>query len=176
MSGLFLIGVVLLWFVTVISIALILASKLKPFWIKPFVAVLVMAVLVPLPVVDEIIGKHQLKALCEKNGPKEIEFARLKNSILIVRPDSHFTVNDQILPTMGRKTIFIDKTSSKKVISFTDYDIEGGVLIHVLGISETSSPLTFSGGCFNEPFQSWLDRYQIKLVFEHSGEKYDHHS
>lgn len=167
MSGILLIGVVLVWTVIAITVALAITSKLKPVWVKPIVGSLLIVALISLPVADEIIGRNQLKALCEKNGPKELEFARARNTTLIENLEP-ISVDSQLLQTEGFRTILKDITSNKEVLSFTDYRVKGGMLIRALGISETNAPLIFNSGCWgygDEAFQGWLDRYQIKLLF-----------
>lgn len=170
MSGLLLIGVVLLWFVLAISIAVMLASKLKPLWIKPLVAILVMALLIPLPVADEIVGRQQFKILCEQHGRKESDFAIAKGMTLTEKIDSYRPIKGMALETSASMHSFVNRESNIVIVKYIDYRVSGGWLIHALGISETNSPLIFNSSCSvpnGESTQEWLDRYQIKLLFNH---------
>jgi hypothetical protein len=75
MSGLLLIGVVLLWFWAAIAIARMLTSKLKPAWVKLLVTFLAIAIIIPLPVADEIIGASIFYAECKKLTPVQFHGA-----------------------------------------------------------------------------------------------------
>jgi hypothetical protein len=69
MSGLLLIGVVLLWIWAAVVIEQMLTSKLKDSWIKSLVTFLVTVVLIPLPVLDEIVGNKVFYSECKKLPP-----------------------------------------------------------------------------------------------------------
>jgi hypothetical protein len=174
MTGILLIVVVGLWVWAAIAIGKKLTANLKPAWVRALSALLLMAVLIPLPVVDEIIGRFQFKGLCEKNGPKEDEFSRAQGKRLIVKMDGNLPVSGQLLHTTGFNWMLLDESSLKPVITFMDYRAKGGWLIRTLGISETKAPLIFSASCWGdgdeESFQGWLTRHKIINNFNATGE------
>lgn len=69
MSGLLLIGVVLLWIGTAVVIGQMLTSKLRESWLKSLATFLAIAVFIPLPVADEIVGNKIFYSECEKLPP-----------------------------------------------------------------------------------------------------------
>lgn len=69
MSGFLLIGVVLLWIGAAVVIGKILTSKIRESWFKSLVTFFAISVLIPLPVVDEIVGNKIFYSECEKLPP-----------------------------------------------------------------------------------------------------------
>jgi len=169
MSGILLIGVVLLWVWMAVVIGQMLTSKFKDSWIKSLVTFVVTAALIPLPVADEIVGGFQFRKLCEQHGRKEVDYARAKGMTLIAgRVGGYQPVDGTLLAVSASRHTYLDPVSNIPIIEYLDYRVDGGWFIHALGISETNSPLTFSpscGGYGDNSSQGWLDRYQIKVIY-----------
>ncbi|MGB8598829.1 MAG: hypothetical protein WCD07_03220 [Burkholderiales bacterium] len=168
MTGILLIGVVVAWLMAAIVMGAKIADKLNPPWLRTPAALLLMAILIPLPVVDEIIGGWQFKALCEKNDIKEAELVRAKGMTLSSKSIGPEKVEGTLLKIMAIKRSFQDPATSEKIVEFVDYTAEGGWLIRSLGISETKSPLIFGKSCGlprgYSSMQELLNAYQIKFI------------
>jgi hypothetical protein len=169
MTGILLIIVVGLWAWFAVFICKTFTTNLKPAWVRALSTLLLMAVLIPLPVVDEIIGGWQFKALCEKNDIKEVELVRAKGRTLSSKSIGPEKIEGTLLNITAIKRSFQDPATSEKIVEFVDYTAEGGWLIRSLGISETKSPLIFEKTCGlprgHNSMQELLNAYQIKFIY-----------
>lgn len=169
MSGLLLLGVVLLWLVTAISFAVIaakfLASILKRSWIKSVVGLLLVAVLIPLPLVDEIIGGIQFRKLCDKYAVQYIDEKNATNRKVFYVPRGEdlyaegTAVHIQINPE-----VYKDVETKKVLVSSHTLIATGGWLIRALGISETDSPLLFNRGCSPPNPDEFKKKFNITVI------------
>ena len=63
--------------------------------------------------------------------------------------------------------IYRDASTKEPVLTFDLFNINGGILIRTLGISETNSPLTFVGHCAPKEWPTWSkfeERNLIKVI------------
>jgi hypothetical protein len=168
MTGIILIGVLAAWLMAAMVIGAKMGDKLNPPWVRTPAALLLMAVLIPLPVADEIIGRFQFKALCEKNGISEAKLTKAKGMTLNYKSSPFVPIEGTILNVTGQKIAYVDPLQSIPIVEYTDYRSEGGWLINSLHISETHAPLIFESSCRIGNYTSLSDLlrlYQIKIVF-----------
>jgi hypothetical protein len=145
-----------------------LTTHLKPAWVKGLSALLLMAVLIPLPVADEIIGGWQFKRLCEKNGISEAKLAKAKGMTLNYKSSPFARTEGTLLNVTGQKIAYVEALQNVPIVEYTDYRSEGGWLINSLHISETHAPLIFESSCrigYYTSLSDLLRLYQIKIVF-----------
>ena len=143
MTGFFLLLVIglWLWFVWRCS-----GWMLKRFSLssgKQWLRYVVIALLIPLPVIDEIIGGMQFKALCKKGSVLKIDAEKIKGKTvrLVIQP-SWKKVEWAMLPIYFSIYQYQNNATKEEYARYVVYNVEGGKFIRLLGISEGNAPLT----------------------------------
>lgn len=169
MSGLLLLGVIGIWIVIVVFVTKWLARLLKPGAVRNVVVTMTFAVLLLLPVIDELIAAPQFRALCEEGTKLKFD-PTVINGMTVYRQSSKFPFPEfRILGLVGYyiETIYTDQPKGMPVISSKSYSIKGGILIRTLGISETTAPLIFKGSCrpLEVPYQQpFLAQHKLTII------------
>jgi hypothetical protein len=151
MSGLMFLAIAGLWVWMVFKLSRFVgkAASRNPRWHGPLAGGLFL-VLLPLPVVDEIIGGLQFKALCEKNAVLELrvsaEEIRGKSVRSVVEP-SNKDVDGSMVRIYYSRYSYRDPVSGAELLTFARYTAEGGWLIRVLSTDRRVAPLTFVSTC-----------------------------
>lgn len=146
MTGLLLMLVGIVWIVIVSFLVRFKADFIlpKPPWRK-VAQVGLFAVLLPLPLIDEIVGGWQFARLCEANVVRvNMDTARgrrvYEEKVSVSTPVPGTWVNVKKLPFR-----FLDATTGEVVVSFNQFHAEGGRLFP--GFDSGHEPLTFKGEC-----------------------------
>lgn len=152
MTGLLLIVVAIGWIVIALAIARRLAQGTKATARGAFVGFVAFALLLPLPVVDEIIGGFQLRALCREGAVARYEEDRLRGKTVRMRLEPNPVVPSlmqaptrrvaALIPIEEQTEEWIDAATGEVLLSQNAYTAKGGLLIRMLGISNNDSPLT----------------------------------
>lgn len=147
MTGLYLLFVVILWAVIVIWLSKTITSKLiKSRW-RFFVAFVVFAVLLPLPLVDEIVGSRQFEQLCKENSTIQVDREKMKGRTVYLAEPPYVEIKGTWVRIVMRPWRYIDVITGETVVSFNMLMASGGRFIRALGISEGGVPLMFKGDC-----------------------------
>lgn len=170
MSGILLIGMVLLWIWAAVAIGQMLTSKLKDSWIKSLVTFLVTSVLIPLPVADEIIGGFQFRALC--NGEAVITYNKEKayGKTVHLKKVDRFDLPKMVLPVRKEIWKYAEHISDEDLISYVDFYSDGGWLSRAINFNNVHRPYTFLGVCSGDKDDSVFQKLNIKKVNKSSGE------
>jgi len=152
MTGILLLVVFGLWAWACNAITRVVLRKVpSSSWRKPVACTLFIALLV-LPVIDEIIGGFQFRALCEKNATLRLG---VKNPAGRVTRYSDGPIDAPVagaaIPVSRSHIEYHDVATGELVAQLDRYVAKGGVLVRTLGISENNSPLTIgSSSCSGE--------------------------
>lgn len=160
MTGLFLLFVAAVWLALAVSMAYAFTWQIKNVPLRTVLALIVFGVLLPLPLVDELIGKQQFESLCKKYAVVKIDEQHATNRRVLatLRKEDQFAEGTAV-PIRIDPYIYRDEKTSQVLVSYYTLHAEGGWLIRSLGISETNAPLLFRSGCSPE------DRYAFKKKF-----------
>jgi hypothetical protein len=147
MTGLFLLAIVGIWFYITIKIIRFITGNLPEIWWRPVVGVGLFVLILPLPLVDEIVGGRQFEQLCKENSTIHVDrvSAAGKTVYLAELPDTQ--IDGAWVPIRKQPWTFVDVTTGETIISYNIFYATGGRLIRTLGISEGNVPLTFKGSC-----------------------------
>lgn len=147
MTGIYLLFVGLIWVALVYWLSKTLTQKLPiATWRIP-VALLIFAVLLPLPLIDEIVGARQFEQLCKENSEIQVDKLAAQGQTIYFNPQPHVEIKGTWLKVVSQPHQFIDGRTGKQVVNYNTLLATGGKLIKVLGISEGGMPLTFYGSC-----------------------------
>ena len=102
-------------------------SSIAPAAMATVIVGLVFAVLLPLPLIDEIVGRQQFEQLCKVNSTIQVdrETAGERTVYFVHQPDTE--IKGTWVRIVLQPALFVDATTSKPVIRFNDLIAEGGV-------------------------------------------------
>jgi hypothetical protein len=147
MSGLYLLVIAAAWLAIVVALVYGLTSRVKPASLRAVVAMLVAGVLLPLPLIDEILGKRQFDQLCKDNATIHVDRTTAVGKTVYLAKTADLEVKDTWLRIVLKPWRFVDATTDVPVVSYNTLMADGGRLVRMLGISEGGVPLTFKGSC-----------------------------
>jgi len=172
MSGLLLIGVVLLWFWAAIAIARMFTSKLEPVWVKSFVTFLAIVIIIPLPVADEIIGGFQFRALCKAETQIKYDKDKLSNKTVRSQITDEAKLENMVIPVMSYTQTFTEINTNESLLSYKVFDADGGWLSRAIHFNYVHQPYTFSGHCGPGAVrvEELLKSLNVTIIKKFSGE------
>lgn len=147
MSGLLLIVILASWVWAAVAIARMLTSKLKPVRIKSFVTFLAIAVIIPLPVADEIVGGFQFRALCKNEAVATYDEGKVRGKTVHLKSADVYHFTNTILPTYKQTWKYVDHTTNEELINYVDLHSDGGWLSRAIHFNYVHKPYTFNGNC-----------------------------
>lgn len=142
MTGFFVLALAFVWLVIVITLSHRIGRRFTNSTAQTVAALATFAVLLPLPVVDELIGMQQFEALCREGAVLTLG---------VKTPEGRVTrysgqpiderVSGTAIPILRSHIEYHDVVSGELVAKHERYVAKGGVLIHLLGIFENNAPL-----------------------------------
>ena len=148
MAGLIFLAIVGLWVWLAFK-----ASKVVSSWITPGrwrwpVAALLFAVLLLLPVADELVALRQVEELCRsgavlKINEQKIKGRRVKSSADLLNAE----VPNIAIPVTYTKFVYREEETNEELASTGRYVINGGVVMRTLGLTESPKPLLARSHC-----------------------------
>ena len=165
MAGAFLIVLFIAWLIIVITVTRLVVKRTKSSAAKVVGGVVVFSILLIAPLADEIIGKIQFEALCEKYAVAEIdERDAINRSVIYVpRKSDEYASHTAVKIRIDQK-VYRDAETKKVVVKFHTLTATGGWLIRTLGISETDSPLLFRHFCSPRGMSGFKRKLNIKVI------------
>ena len=112
------------------------------------IAALVLAALLPLPILDELIANRQLDSLCREQAVMKIDEAKIKGRNVRYSAEP---LNEKVpgiaIPVSFTRGVLRDAETAELLGSFGWYTAKGGILIRAMGASEGNSPMFARSGC-----------------------------
>jgi hypothetical protein len=164
MTGLLLLFVLGIWLTFVIWLTPKLTKAMQPGSVKKIAQFLLFLILLVAPIADEIIGGFQFRALCSEGAVVKVDEEKARGKTVKLRSDEDSYVQSSFVPIRIQNWIYEDTKNRDVVISYQVYHATGGWLIRALGISETTSPLTFSSYCAPSNQMSIFKKLNITKV------------
>jgi hypothetical protein len=147
MSGLIFLAVVGLWGWLAFKLSRFISGRLaQGRWAKPLTALLFL-VLLPLPVIDEIIGGFQFRALCKEKAvlTLNVDEASLKGkTVSTLAEPSNQAVENTAVGIYYSHYSYRDVEDGKELLNFTEIRATGGWLVRALTGQRDITPLTFN--------------------------------
>lgn len=147
MTGLLLIFVAVIWLVIALFLIAFIASKIPGRALSLVISIPLFIVLLPMPLMDEIIGGRQFEQLCKENSTIQVDELKAAGKKVYLAELPSIQINDKWVPISLQPWRFLDVTTSETVVSYNTLKATGGIFIRTLGISEGRVPLTFKSFC-----------------------------
>jgi hypothetical protein len=144
MIGLLFLGEVVLWLVVLKWGVTKIGSHLPARPWRPIVMLGIFLLMLPLPLLDEIIGGWQFKRLCEANVV-HVNKDTARGKTVYVPDFPRRTLTGTWIPVYALSRHFLDVTTGETVISYEQFFAEGGRLFP--GFDSGHDPLTFKSEC-----------------------------
>lgn len=144
MGGILLLFAIVIWLVVVILLSKFITKKLPIAWWRIPVGILVFAVLLPLPALDEIVGGRQFEKLCKENSTIQVNRATAVGKTVYLAQTPDVEIKGTWVRVVLKPWRFVDATTGEVVVSYNTLQAVGG---RFLKISEGHVPLTFNGSC-----------------------------
>ena len=167
MSGLLLFGVIGIWIAFVVFVAKWLAGRFKPGAVRNIVVALATALMLALPVADELISAPQFHRLCEEGTKLKFDPEKIRGRTIFLAENPQPDITIGLLQGYYTPWHYLDATTKEKLITYNTYNLKGGFLIRTLGISETNAPLTIRSSCGPQEMawqKNFLIRYDLKRI------------
>jgi hypothetical protein len=178
MTGILLIGVLLIWLVIALFIAYAILGFLPKRWWSGLVATGLFFALLPLPLIDEILAKPRFEELCRNVATVQVHTLSTQERKVNLKDRELKKFDSYGLQIQQERMNYSDITTGELVFSHTGVLVRGGFLIRTLGISETNSPVLFDKYCGPKNSQTFLKDLGVTIVdtpVQTKGEKNDHH-
>lgn len=112
------------------------------------IAALVFASLLPLPVIDELIARPQIDALCREGAVFMINEQKIKGRrVKSFAEPLNKAVPGIAIPVTYTKSVYRDESNGEELASRGYYVVKGGALVRTLGFSESTSPMFVRSSC-----------------------------
>lgn len=166
MTGLALLALLALWVWVVKRIASAAVRGVAHRVLRWCLGLLVFAVVLPLPVADELFAKHQINALCREGAVLRIDEQKIKGRrVRVAYEPLNAEVPGVAIPVTFSKLVLRDADTGEDLGSRGHYVVKGGWLIRTLGFSESNSPLTTESHCaLNEGAHEAAARLGFKII------------
>ena len=169
MTGFLLLGVIAIWLAIIVFVARLVWRRMKPGVLRGLACALVVAVMIPLPVADELLSKGEFERLCAEGTKLRFDPEKIRGRTIFLAesPYPRPTLSVGMLTGYYTPSQYLDATTKETLISYNSYDIKGGFLIRSLGISETTAPLMMESFCSppEKPWQkTFLNRYELSRI------------
>ena len=118
---------------------------------KQWLRYVLIALLIPLLVMDEIIGGIQFKNICKLNAVIEVDDKKIVGKILDLKGPSNINVSgieqkniNAAIPILESTSTWVDAVTNKKVFTYKQYLAKGGWLVRTFYLTESKVPIIFS--------------------------------
>jgi hypothetical protein len=147
-TGILFFGIWCVWFAISLVVSIWFGKRFKNFFVKAAACLALLAVLLPLPVADEIVADRQLEALCREGAVMKLDEAKIKGrSVRYSAEPLNEDVIGIAIPVTFTRGVLRDANTSEMLGSSSWYAAKGGVLVRAMGFSESNSPMFARSGC-----------------------------
>lgn len=145
MIGLLFLGEALLWLFILKWVVKNIGDHLPARPWRPVVMLCIFVVMLPLPLLDEILGGWQFRHLCESNVVHVNKDTARGKTVFAESGAFQIRVPGTWVPVWKLSTRYLDATTQDVVVSYDQLWAEGGRLFP--GFDSGHNPLTFKGEC-----------------------------
>ena len=165
MAGLLSIALLVGWLAVAVWIAKQITATVKNSLLRTVLAIPLIAILVMLPVADEIIGGFQFRALCRENAVLKIDAEKIKGKTIwmSINPENKDADNTAVRIYVTR--VRYRDVATQEDLATNGYVVaKGGLLIRSLAGGHEIAPLTiFPSTCTGPGNLPTSEKYEFKI-------------
>jgi hypothetical protein len=147
MTGIYLLFLAIIWLAFAAGLSFIGTAKLKHSTLRIPIACLVFVAVLPLPVLDELLGKPQFEQLCKQYSAVELDTANSAGRTIWFGDSQRTELQLGAIQVSRTKRSYVDVRTQEPVYHYFRLEAKGGWLLSHLGLSETGGPLLFRAVC-----------------------------
>lgn len=147
MVFLFVLLAVSTWAALSAALSFAVTKRLKTAPVRRLLALTLWVVLLPLPVIDELIGAMQFARLCGDYQQVHVAVTATTGRTVFLEASPTSSVEGTLIPVLIQPWRFVDANTRELVVSFNTLSAGAGRLAQISRISESGTPLTFHGTC-----------------------------
>lgn len=160
MIGLYLLLVIAAWIGIAVLFSRWLTSRIRFNVARWFATLIAFGVLLPLPLIDEIVGRQQFEQLCKENAEIKIDRATAAGRTVYLDVQQQLDVPGTWVRVVMQPMRFVDVATREPIVSYNELRASGGVLVHLFGFSEARAPLLFRGSCVPRDRPASIDTFK----------------
>jgi len=145
MIGLYFFFLLIVWICLAGWLSTRITRKLPDSPRRYFIRLVLFAVLLPLPLIDEIIGKWQFERLCQENSTVYIAPDAKGRTVYLADMLSDEVVKGALVPIRTQKWQHVDATTGEIIVSYNNLQARGGWFIRTFFGGLATRPLLFKG-------------------------------
>ena len=150
------------WLTCALWLARRITSRVTPSVLRVSVAAALVVAMLVLPLLDEIIGASQFKALCSQNTAPVVQAKEIVGRRVRVSSEpANQEVNGTAVRILYSRALYRDAETNEAVVYKGRYVASGGWLIRTLSGSASMTPLTFGSTCDGGHD---LERYKLSFI------------
>ncbi|MFB9244126.1 hypothetical protein IV454_32410 [Massilia antarctica] len=159
--GLYYLALLLIWFGVLWWVVKGLTWRLDHRY-KRLISLIVIVIVYPLPLADEIIGAIQFSKLCEHQVIyKDPDMEKKRGARLIFDPHEKRQIEGKALPMTSELWEFVNESDKSVMLSYVVFNTGQGRLTRHAQLNEGGSPLIFSGVCYPKEDKNLYIYYKI---------------
>lgn len=130
--------------------------------LRPELKAVLFLALLPLVLLDELVGKAQFDQLCATRAALTVHGSTHGRAVYL-REFPVESIPGIMVPVQVRKRVYLDAAIHEPVVSFDVLEARGGKLARLMA-DAGASPLTFSGHCPQPHWHGQLSSLGLRLV------------
>lgn len=167
MAGIFLLLIFAFWFFIVASLVPVIVRPMRSGFLKVFGGVIVFSTLLVSPLLDDIAGGFQFRAICEKGGGIIYDADKVRGKTVLWTARSNKKMDHTIVPIEESSIAWVDVSSGEKLIEYREYHALGGWLSRAVAFNGVTRPYTFDGACgVKNEFYELENQLNIERVYK----------
>ena len=163
MSGIIFFGIIGVWGFIAVKLAGLLTSRVesprKKSWLYPLVLILIFVA----PIMDEIIGGFQFRALCKPENILIYDEDKLKGRSVRPRIIQLKTIN-KVIPIVVTTGQWQDFETGELLVTYKRLRAKGGWLSRLIGFPQGSPPYTFDGSCSLKEYYLLFEKLDVTKI------------
>lgn len=161
MSGIIFFGILAVWFFVAIKLTNLFTSGIrtqsKRNWLYPLILVLISFG----PVLDEIIGGFQFRALCTPENMLIYDAEKVKGKTVQYKSMPSYSITGKMLPIRVTHTQFVDPKTNAVLIEYRIFRARRGWLVKSIGW-----PHSLNRRCSSKEYYQLFEKLDITKVEE----------
>jgi hypothetical protein len=162
--GILLLPVVILWPIAALLVTWGIVSKINNEIRSAAAAIFLFPAILLAPILDDIVGGMQFRALCEEKSVIKVDKSRAAGRTVYLAGGPTVSVSDVVVPITEVQFRYADVETNEVLFSYSILRAKGGWLIRALGILDTDSPITFPRSCGPTDPKSVFEELDIKYL------------
>lgn len=156
MSGIILLIILGIWFFIVKALARLCVIKMQPGTKKTSTHIILFILIFIAPVLDEIIGGFQFRAMCTPENMLVYEPEKIMGRTIRPKDTPNYSIDNKIIPMRVTHSQWVDSATGEVLIEHKIFYAKGGWLSRSLGAG-----ISLNGSCDSREYYELFEKFNI---------------